>query len=231
MKRKIQLTCALLLMIGALVLSRKLSDMVSGTAVGTKDAVDVIIDAGHGGSDPGKVGVNKVQEKDLNLEIAKKVETLLKKKNISCKMTRTGDAGVSGNGGQSKIEDMKARVSLINEAKPKLAVSIHQNSYPQADVKGAQVFYFKHSKAGEEKALIMQKALKILDETNHREAKANDTYYLLKKTEPPTIIVECGFLSNPEEAEKLADEEYQNQVAEAVVSGIESCLGGSGKGE
>lgn len=225
MRRKIQLTGALLLMIGALVLSRKLSDMVSGTAIMLDHTVDVVIDAGHGGSDPGKVGINEVKEKDLNLAIAAKVEALLEKRNISCKMTRTGDEGVSGDGEQSKIADMKARVQMINDLKPKLAVSIHQNSYPQEEVKGAQVFYFKHSKGGEAAALLMQTALKTLDESNHREAKANDTYYLLKKTEPPTIIVECGFLTNPEEAEKLAGEEYQNQVAEAIVSGIEVCLG------
>ena len=96
---------------------------------------------------------------------------------------------------------MKARVAVINETAPVLAVSIHQNSYHQEGVKGAQVFYYTHSEEGKKAAELMQEALLVLNTENNRKAKANDTYYLLKRTEAPTIIVECGFLSNWEEAE------------------------------
>ena len=125
------------------------------------------------------------------------------------------DAGEDG-----KMADMKKRVALINEEKPAIAVSIHQNSYSQADIKGAQVFYYEHSEVGKNAALIIQEELKQIDSENTREAKGNDTYYLLKKTEVPTIIVECGFLSNPTEAEKLTSEEYQQQMADAICKGI-----------
>ena len=86
------------------------------------------------------------------------------------------------------------------------------------------MFYYSHSEKGKRAAEIMQKALLEIDPENTREAKENDTYYLLKRTEVPTIIVECGFLSNYEEAEKLIDENYQEQIADVIVEGIITCL-------
>ncbi|RHR21221.1 N-acetylmuramoyl-L-alanine amidase [Clostridium sp. AF19-22AC] len=180
----------------------------------------IAIDAGHGGKDPGKVGINQALEKDLNLEIAKKVKSNLEKQGFAVVMTREDAEGLA----DSKAEDMKARVSIINKAKPSLAVSIHQNSYPEESIHGAQVFYYTHSKEGENAAKIMQQALLTADPDNKRQAKANDTYYMLKKTEVPVIIVECGFLSNSQEAEKLGSDEYQNALAEAISEGIKDCL-------
>ena len=123
-----------------------------------------------------------------------------------------------------KIQDMKARVDVINKTKPAMVVSIHQNSYHEEGIHGAQVFYYSHSSDGEKAAVIMQKALLAVDSDNTRQAKANDTYYILKRTEVPTVIVECGFLSNNEEAEKLVTKEYQQQLAEAITQGIQTCL-------
>ena len=125
-------------------------------------------------------------------------------------MTREDDDGFYNESeSNKKIADMKKRVALINETKPDIAVSIHQNSYHEESIKGAQVFYYTHSKEGERAATVMQEALKVLDINNKRQAK-----------EVPTIIVECGFLSNVEEAEKLKNEEYQDKVAEAICAGI-----------
>lgn len=219
------LACLLLIIYGSYTLSRYVvSEKVK------EGEVEVVIDSGHGGDDPGKIGVNEALEKDINLAIALKVEKMLKKEGISVLMTRREDTGLEPEGSRNKkVEDMKARVKLINDTAPRLAVSIHQNSYPSGDIKGAQVFYFTHSKEGKEVAEILQNSLEALDSENHRKAKANDTYYLLKRTEVPTVIVECGFLSNWEEAQRLTDEEYQEQVAEAVCSGIMECLGKEGK--
>ena len=140
-------------------------------------------------------------------------------------MTRKEDKMLSeGSTGSRKVQDMKERVKLINDTAPDLAVSIHQNSYSGAEVRGAQVFYYTHSAEGEKLAEIMQKALLSVDKENHRQAKADSTYYLLRRTEVPTIIVECGFLSNYEEAEKLVTKKYQKKVAKAIVKGIETCL-------
>ena len=105
-------------------------------------------------------------------------------------------------------------------------ISIHQNSYPDAAVKGAQVFYYTDSKEGEKLALCMQAALVAgLDPANHRKAKGNKTYYMLKKTDAVLVICECGFLSNPEEEALLNTKEYQKKVADAPCDGVLTYLG------
>ena len=116
---------------------------------------------------------------------------------------------------------MKRRVSMMEEAKADLAVSIHQNSYPDPAIKGAQVFYYTSSVEGKQLAKRLQERLvKGLDPQNHRQAKANDSYYLLKKTACPIVIVECGFLSNPQEETLLTDSVYQERVAWNIFMGI-----------
>ena len=186
----------------------------------------IVIDSGHGGDDPGKIGINQAKEKDVNLKIAKKVKKRLKKEGWKVVMTREEDVMLGdAQKGNRKIHDMKARVELINKTMPAMAVSIHQNSYQEAEIHGAQVFYYSHSQDGKRMAETMQRALLMADEENTRQAKGNDTYYLLKRTEVPTIIVECGFLSNPQEAEKLTEDGYQKKLAQAITSGIIACVG------
>lgn len=219
MWKKIELFLLILVIVLLGVLNRKLGNYVASENVVVKEQV-VILDAGHGGSDPGKVGIGNILEKDINLQIAKKVNALLKKKKITVIMTRKEDSMLNEEDVTSKAADMKARVQMINEKLPDLAVSIHQNSYVEPSVFGAQVFYYTNSSDGERAAKIMQKELFILNKDNTRQAKANDTYYLLKRTQVPTIIVECGFLTNPEEAKKLSDETYQEDVAKAICAGI-----------
>ena len=219
-KRKIELCMTLVLIICMIVISRKLGKMMSVNEktvqeeTAPKETI-VVVDAGHGGKDPGKIGVNDVLEKDLNLAIAKRVQVGLEKEGIQVVMTRKEDVSE-----ESKLGDMKKRVELINEIHPAITVSIHQNSYSDPSVRGAQVFYFTHSKASEEAASVMQEMLRTYDSENTRQIKANAIFYMLKKTEVPTIIVECGFLSNPTEAEKLTSEEYQQQMADAICKGI-----------
>lgn len=224
MRRKVEFFILILLLAGLIVVSRNLGKYVSSGKIKRAENT-IVIDAGHGGSDPGKVGINKAEEKDINLKVAKKVKKLLEKKGVKVVMTREEDTMLSKNSnGSQKVQDMKERVKLINNTAPEFAVSIHQNSYHDEAIHGAQVFYFKHSAEGEQLAAVMQKALLSIDKENKRQAKADDTYYLLKRTEVPTIIVECGFLSNHEEAEKLVTDEYQQEVAEAIVKGIEACM-------
>lgn len=182
----------------------------------------VVIDAGHGGIDPGKVGVNQALEKDINLAIAKKVKHYLELSDVEVIMTREGEEGLyEPQDSNKKVQDMKNRVALIDSLGADLAVSIHQNSYQEEYVKGAQVFYYVTSLQGKTIAETMQKTLaETLDKENRREAKANDSYYLLKKTQTPIIIAECGFLSNREEASLLTAEAYQDRVAWAIHLGI-----------
>lgn len=185
----------------------------------------VVLDAGHGGSDPGKIGINQVLEKDVNLAIVLKIRTMLEEENIGCVLTRETDERLDENGKElSKTADMKERVSIMNEVHPKLVVSVHQNSYTSSEIKGAQVFYYESSDESKKIAEIIQEELRKVDTSNTRKIKGNSTYYLLKRTEVPAVIVECGFLSNSEEADKLATEEYQEKMAEAIVNGIKSYL-------
>lgn len=214
MKRKIELCMTLLFLLGMILVSKKLSELaVSGEIRQENDVI--VIDAGHGGEDPGKISTDGTLEKDINLQIAKKVHDKLKNMGLDVVMTREDDS-MAG----SKVEDMRQRVEKINKISPALAVSIHQNSYSDPTVKGAQVFYFAGSEESRLAATLMQQELSQLDSENTRQLKENTTFFLLKKTKVPTIIVECGFLSNPKEAEKLIQEEYQDKLAETICNGI-----------
>ena len=187
--------------------------------------VCIVVDAGHGGDDPGKIGINDALEKDINLQIALKLQKILEQNNIKVVMTRNTDAGLYSEGATNKkAEDMQKRCKIIEDSNALFTVSIHQNSYHEESIHGAQVFYYEHSESGEKDARILQEALLAVDPDNTRQVKANTTYYLLKRTEVPILIIECGFLSNQEEAEKLASEDYQKEIAKAIANGIESCL-------
>ena len=161
----------------------------------------VVVDAGHGGDDPGKIGTAGTLEKEINLAIAKRLEALLKQADVAVVMTRTDSNGLyDENASGKKVQDMKRRVSMMEEAK---------------------VFYYTSSVEGKQLAECLQDRLvKGLDPQNHRQAKANDSYYLLKKTACPIVIVECGFLSNPQEEALLTDSVYQERVAWNIFMGI-----------
>lgn len=226
MYQKIRLVMAIILLASALLIGKTMSVVVSSGQV-KKESMKktVVIDAGHGGSDPGKIGVNQCLEKDINLQIALKVKEKLENEQIKVIMTREDENGLSTDGASNhKIEDMKKRVEIINASEASIAVSIHQNSYTSEEVKGAQVFYFTHSEQGKQMAEIMQENFRLANSENKRQAKENQTYYMLKKTKIPTIIVECGFLSNWEEAEKLTDDSYQEKTAQIICDGIMKIL-------
>jgi N-acetylmuramoyl-L-alanine amidase len=186
------------------------------------EEVTIVVDAGHGGIDPGKVGINDALEKDINLAIALKLKRNLTQNGINVIMTRTDDNGLyEESDTNKKVTDMKKRLEIIEAAKPLLTVSIHQNSYPEPSVSGVQVFYYKDSAKSREAATIMQaQMIKTLNPEKQREAKDNSSYYLLKKTSVPIMIVECAFMSNPTEADLLIKDDYQEKVAWAVYMGI-----------
>ena len=169
----------------------------------------VCVDPGHGGTDPGKVGISGQLEKDINLAIAKKLKNYLEASDVVVVLTH------------KKMADMRKRCQLIEEAKPDLVISIHQNSYHEEDIRGGQVFYYKTSVRGKKVAQILQKRFDyVLGDANKRQAKANDNYYLLLHVKEPIVIAECGFLSNREEAGKLETEEYQDRLAWTLHMGI-----------
>ncbi|MCM1088233.1 MAG: N-acetylmuramoyl-L-alanine amidase [Muribaculaceae bacterium] len=222
-KTGIKVMAALLVMASVYFLAYQRSERVSSDKVATeKKKPCIVIDAGHGGADPGKVGINGALEKDINLKIVQKLKDFLEQQDIEVILTRDSDAGLyDENASNKKVQDMKRRVELIEAANPALIVSIHQNSYHEEYVHGAQTFYYDGSEAGKQLAeKIQQVLLKEVDENNTRMAKANDSYYLLKKTSYPIVIVECGFLSNSEEAQKLESDYYQEKLAWAIHLGI-----------
>lgn len=224
MKEKIRLAITAVLLAGLIALCWQMSTKLrttieegretSGNAAGK--GVMVILDPGHGGKDPGKIGINGAEEKDINLQITLKIQKVLMGEEIAVDVTRSTDERLA----DSQVEDLRARVEMINESQPQLTVSIHQNSYSDESVQGAQVFYFENSEEGERAAGYIQNALGEIDPENAKQIKANNTYYLLKNTEVPVVIAECGFLSNYEEAEKLTTDEYQEMIAGAVAEGI-----------
>ena len=225
-KTGIMLCVLLVLSVSFVWAGKKVTDVLSR---GENDRTVIVIDAGHGGDDPGKVGINGALEKDINLKIAGFVQSYLEQNGITVILTRDSDAGLyEANSGNTKVEDLKNRLALIESSGAPLAVSIHQNSYTSESVHGAQVFYYATSAEGERAALLLQDQLvKGLEEEKARHAKKNDSYYLLKKSTVPTVIVECGFLSNQREADLLITEAYQKKVAWNIALGILQYVNGA----
>ena len=233
LRQFVQVTAAAAFLAAAFFTGRQAAVLVDSLAVKTADSISadnhtkmqkfcVVVDAGHGGDDPGKVGINGALEKDLNLAIAIRLKSLLEQADVRVVMTREDDGGLyDEDTSGKKAQDMKRRIQRMEEAAPDLVVSIHQNSYEGEAIKGAQVFYYTGSAEGKALAhLIQNRMVAGLDPENHRVEKDNDSYYLLKKTSRPIVIVECGFLSNQLEAEKLCDPDYQEKVAWQIHMGV-----------
>lgn len=217
----LSLVMGIMLIVSMFFVGKEAAEYVNGSNVKNMERC-VVIDAGHGGDDPGKIGINDALEKEINLQIAFRVKEYLEQNDIRVIMTRETDEGLyDRNVSNKKVQDMKRRLEIIDKASPEVTVSIHQNSYPEESIHGAQVFYYNGSVEGQKLAQkIQEQFVKKVDADNKRQIKANDTYYLLKKTATPIVIVECGFLSNYQEAENLCEEEYQEKVAWAICMGI-----------
>lgn len=182
----------------------------------------IVVDVGHGGWDPGKVSADGIKEKDINLAIALKLRDALEEKGCRVILTRTEDTALGGSDGNStKNSDMRARIAIMEQESPDYVISIHQNSYSDPSVHGAQAFYYSTSSVSQSMAETIQRYLiDQVDPENHRQAKTGNDYYILRKSPCPAVIVECGFLSNPTEAANLTDDEYQQKIADAICNAI-----------
>ncbi len=184
----------------------------------------VVVDAGHGGIDGGAVGYAGTLEKNVNLDIALKCELLMGLFGVDVVMTRRKDVSIDDGTGATiarrKADDIKARVALANAGADAL-VSIHMNSFTDSRYWGTQTFYSKNHPESAALAEDLQNAARtFLAPDNTREAKqAEDSIYLLKNVTIPAVIIECGFLSNPDEEAKLGSEEYRKAVAVAICAG------------
>lgn len=213
----------ILLLVGLYILSQEAAQTMESMK-NTKQLI--LVDCGHGGEDPGMIGVNQLKEKDINLAISLKLRNCLEKAGYQVVMTREEDRGLyDAESSNKKAQDMQRRCEMIAEYEPVLTVSIHQNSYPDSSVKGPQVFYYENSPEGEKLAVCIQNELnEKLKPKRPRSPKGNTSYYLLKKSKGILNIVECGFLTNPQEAKLLTEEGYQEKVAQAITRGIQGYL-------
>lgn len=184
----------------------------------------VLIDPGHGGEDGGAV-TGDVLEKNINLSVSQDTADLLTFFGFDVNMTRTTDNALTNEGEdvkKRKYNDMKMRLDMYNSSENELVVSIHQNKFSNSASYGSQVFYSPNNEKSAYLAECIRFSVKqMLQPENERECKAaGREIYLLKNTDKPAVIVECGFISNKEEREKLLDEEYQKQISLAVSTGI-----------
>jgi len=176
----------------------------------------IVLDAGHGGWDPGMVS-GKVVEKDINLCIAKKLQVFLEQGGATVIVTRLEDIGLA----DKKSADMQARRLIANTSHADIFISIHQNSYSSSSVKGFQAFYYNESDNSKKLATSIQGRLKeFVNPGNKLESKSNKNYYVLKQTEMPAVLVECGFLTNPGERGALTSDEYQEKIAWGIYLGV-----------
>ena len=187
----------------------------------------VIIDAGHGDPDGGAVGAKGTLEKDINLAISLKIEEVLNAKGIKVIMTRTGDSGLFQTRNRSlrekKREDMNTRLSIMKKSGADLFVSIHMNSFPDKKTQGLHVFYSQNHEDIKPLAENIQNRIsEITEAKTHAVKTADKSLFLMKNPPIPSILVECGFISNPEEEKKLNDEDYQSRIAWAIAEEIEN---------
>lgn len=192
----------------------------------------VVIDSGHGGADGGCVGVNGCVEKDINLAIATDLQKLLELSGFNVVMTRTEDVSIHDEGVEGlrnqKVSDMENRLEIIQSHPDALFVSIHQNQFTDPQYFGAQMFYTTNNPANFKLAQTMQECFRELQPGNDREIKLIDNgLYLFKNTQQPALLIECGFLSNSNDAANLSDGDYQKKVAFTVFKGITSFFASS----
>ena len=188
-------------------------EAISWALVGKK----VVIDPGHGGTDPGVVGQSGLAEKDINLAVAKDLAELLRMAGAETILTRESDTVLAS----GKRADLEARAALANQEGVTAFISIHGNSFPsQPRQKGAQVFYGENNQAGENLALAVQNRLAAEPCASERFVLVHKSAFLLQNVQTAAIIVETGFLSNPEDEKNLADAEYRWQLANAIYGGL-----------
>ncbi len=189
-------------------------------------SIVVVLDAGHGGEDGGAVGVNGVLEKDLNLDITMMLGEMLTAAGVSVVYTRTEDrllyTEAENIKGQRKIYDLYNRLAMARETENAVLVSIHMNKFSEAKYSGFEAYYSPHDKKSRSLAAAIRDRVKAdLQPENRRPLKAaGDDIYLLHRAEFPAVLLECGFLSNPEECEKLSKEDYKRQLSFSLFCGI-----------
>ena len=185
----------------------------------------VVVDAGHGEPDGGSVGINGTIEKDINLQIALKLREVLENRGVRVIMTRTDDNSICDNSARTlhekKVSDMHNRLEIINTSGADLFLSIHMNSFSDPKSGGLHVFYSRNHPEAEETATLIQESIaELTGAKTHAVKTASDTLFLMKNPIPPAILIECGFISNPEEEKLLNDDNYQSKIAFSIANAV-----------
>lgn len=197
--------------------------------------VTLVIDPGHGGEDGGAVSCTGVTESGLNLAIGTRLQDLLLFLGYRTKMTRDTDVSLHDPGAETvsekKVSDLRNRVQTVRNTENPVLVSIHQNMFSEEKYSGAQVFYAPTPGSIELARTVQGRLRSSLDPGNHREAKESLTVYLMKKITCPGILIECGFLSNRAEEEKLRNSGYQKQLACVIACALTEYLAAADSGK
>lgn len=184
----------------------------------------IVVDAGHGGIDSGACGVGGIEEKDITLAVAQKLARYLQQGGAMVIMTRTTDTDLATDRDramkQRHLGDLRGRLNVVRRQRVDAFVSIHCNSAPSPDWRGAQVLYLQTNPHAKQLATVMQEAFRAELLPTKRDVQSNRTLFLLKRIEGPTVLAEIGFLSNPEEAQALSTEQYQERVAFAMYQAL-----------
>jgi N-acetylmuramoyl-L-alanine amidase len=184
------------------------------------NGIKIVLDAGHGGRDGGSVGVNGTIEKNINLEYTLELKDKLIENGYMVELTRKDDSGLYSSFDKNKKQsDMNNRFKIIKRTNPNLVISIHMNSYTSSLVKGASTYYRKGDESGKQCADLIQKSLYKNCGARIQEAKVGD-YYMLNCSYYTAVLIECGFLSNPEEERLLNDEKHKKKIIDAIFNGI-----------
>ena len=214
---------------GEVILARFMSDKPLETVSDSAHKFTLVIDAGHGGIDGGAVSASGKLEKDFNLAVAKKLEALCRISGVDCVMTRSEDRLVVDDSvtKKRKMHDLKNRVAIAESADSPIFVSIHMNNFPDKRYSGLQVWYSKNDESSASLAANVQTFAKtFLDPQNERETKrAGSAIFVLDRLKIPAVLVECGFMSNPDECLMLADEDYQTKLAMVIFAAVVSFAG------
>ncbi len=217
-----------ILLLSALLLFLSLTFYFNGykllQAIHIKNQSIVLIDPGHGGIDGGAISKNGVKESDINLEISFKLKDMFEESGWKVILTRDKDEGLYSDTGtirSKKMQDLINRQKMIEREKPDFVILIHLNSFPDTSCYGAQTFY--PGKSPESKLLaeqIQKKLVEDIDNENKRKSKEKNDIFLFKSSDLPTVLVECGFLSNSKEEELLQENQYQELLAKCIFEGL-----------
>ena len=224
--KKVCVLCVVLLLVMLVFAGKK--EIVPASAIPLSNpSYVIVIDAGHGEPDGGAVSENGIKESDINLLVAKDLEKELDELGYSVIMTRIDEKNIADIDKQDtirkiKVSDINNRIKIVNESKADMCISIHMNKFASSKYFGWQTFYNDESEYGKELAINVQSGIsKKINRENKREALSIKKIKLVDEAKIPTIIVECGFLSNPEELSLLQTEEYRKLIAKGIVEGIE----------